>query len=52
MKHIKLLIANDSADFIRDYGRIFEQSGMEIIYTQKDGMKLLEKIESIRPDGV
>ncbi|MGX8699828.1 sporulation transcription factor Spo0A [Caproiciproducens sp.] len=51
-KRIKLLIANDSAEFNRDYGRIFEQSGMEIIYTQKDGMKLLEKIESIHPDVV
>ena len=51
-KRIKLLIANDSVDFNRDYGRFFEESGMEIIYTQKDGMKLLEKIESIRPDVV
>ncbi len=51
-KRIKLLIANDSAEFNRDYGRIFEQSGMEIIYTQKDGMKLLEKIEAIHPDVV
>ncbi|MBW7573605.1 sporulation transcription factor Spo0A [Caproiciproducens faecalis] len=51
-KRIKLLIANDSAEFNRDYGRIFEQSGMEIIYTQKDGMKLLEKIESVHPDVV
>ncbi|HEX2985876.1 MAG TPA: sporulation transcription factor Spo0A [Caproiciproducens sp.] len=51
-KRIKLLIANDSVDFNRDYGRIFEESGMETIYTQKDGMKLLEKIESIHPDVV
>lgn len=51
-KRIKLLIANDSVDFNRDYGRFFEESGMEIIYTQKDGMKLLEKIESARPDVV
>ncbi len=51
-KRIKLLVANDSAEFNRDYGRIFEESGMEIVYTQKDGMKLLEKIESIHPDVV
>ncbi len=51
-KRIKLLIANDSVDFNRDYGRNFEESGMETIYTQKDGMKLLEKIESTRPDVV
>lgn len=51
-KRIKLLIANDSAEFGRDYGRIFEESGMETVYTQKDGMKLLEKIESVHPDVV
>lgn len=51
-KRIRLLVANDSAEFNRDYGRIFEESGMEIVYTQKDGMKLLEKIESIHPDVV
>lgn len=51
-KRIKLLIANDSVEFNRDYGRNFEESGMETIYTQKDGMKLLEKIEAIHPDVV
>jgi two-component system response regulator (stage 0 sporulation protein A) len=51
-KRIKLLVANDSTEFNRDYGRIFEESGMEIVYTQKDGMKLLEKIETIHPDVV
>ncbi len=51
-KRIKLLIANDSAEFSRDYGRVFEESGMEIAYSQKDGTKLLEKIESIHPDVV
>lgn len=51
-KRIKLLIANDSAEFSRDYGRIFQESGMEIVYTQKDGTKLLEKIESTHPDVV
>jgi two-component system response regulator (stage 0 sporulation protein A) len=51
-KRIKLLVANDSAEFNRDYGRILEESGMETVYTQKDGMKLLEKIESVHPDVV
>lgn len=51
-KRIKLLIANDSVDFNREYGRIFEESGMETIYTPKDGLKLLEKIELVHPDVV
>ena len=51
-KRIKLIIANDSDEFQCDYGRIFEESGMEVDYTQKDGMKLLEKIEAVHPDAV
>lgn len=51
-KRIKLLIANDSVEFSRDYGRVFEESCFETVYTQKDGMKLLEKIDSIHPDVV
>ena len=51
-KRIKLLIANDSAEFHNDYGRVFESSGLEVSYAQKDGIKLLEKIEAIRPDVV
>ncbi|OCN01857.1 sporulation transcription factor Spo0A [Clostridium sp. W14A] len=51
-KRIKLLIANDSTEFLNDYGRVFESSGLEVSYAQKDGIKLLEKIESVRPDVV
>ncbi|XOQ43789.1 MAG: Stage 0 sporulation A-like protein [Clostridium sp.] len=51
-KRIKLLIANDSTEFRTEYGRVFEASGMEVSYTQKDGMKLLEKIQALRPDVV
>ena len=51
-KRIKLLIANDSAEFRSDAGRVFENSGMEVTYAPKDGMKLLDKIESACPDVV
>lgn len=51
-KRIKLLIANDSTEFHNDYGRVFESSGLEVSYAQKDGIKLLEKIEAIHPDVV
>ena len=51
-KRIKLIIADDSDEFQCDYGRIFEDSGMEVGYTQKDGIKLLEKIEAVHPDVV
>lgn len=51
-KRIKLLTANDSTEFRNECGRVFEGSGMEVTYTAKDGIKLLEKIEADRPDIV
>lgn len=51
-KRIKLMAADDSSEFQCDYGRIFEDSGMEVSYAPKDGIKLLEKIEAVRPDVV
>ena len=51
-KRIKLLVANDSSEFHNDYGHVFENSGMEVSYVAKDGIKLLEKIESSHPDVV
>ena len=51
-KRLKLLVSNDSVEFIRDYGNALEESGMEIVYTAKDGMRLLEKIRTEKPDVV
>ena len=51
-KRVKLLIANDTPEFHGSYGRIFENSGMEICYAPKDGVKLLEKIQETSPDVV
>jgi two-component system response regulator (stage 0 sporulation protein A) len=51
-KRIKLLIANDSAEFRNDTGRIFEDSGLEVNYAPKDGMKLLDQIEALCPNVV
>ena len=51
-KRVKLLIVNDSPEFHGSYGRIFENSGMEVSYVPKDGVKLLEKIQETSPDVV
>jgi two-component system response regulator (stage 0 sporulation protein A) len=51
-KRIKLLIANDSTEFRNDTGRVFENSGLEVSYAPKDGMKLLDKIEASCPNVV
>ena len=51
-KRLKVLVSNDSVEFQQECGQVLEDSGMELIYTQKDGVKLLEKIEAIHPDVV
>ena len=42
-KRLKVLVSNDSVEFQQEYGHVLEESGMELTYTQKDGVKLLEK---------
>ncbi len=51
-KRIKLLIANDSAEFRNEYGRVFENSGLEVSYVAKDGVSLLDALGSSQPDVV
>ena len=51
-KHLKLLISDDSDEFNREYNRAFEEAGFETTYVAKDGVKVLEKIEEVRPDIV
>lgn len=51
-KRLKVLVSNDSVEFQQECGRVLEESGMELTYTQKDGVKLLEKIEALHPDVV
>ena len=51
-KRLKVLVSNDSVEFQQEYGHVLEESGMELTYTQKDGVKLLEKIEAMHPDVV
>lgn len=51
-KYLKLLISDDSDEFAREYGLDFQKSGMEVSYAPKDGMLVLEQIESVQPDLV
>lgn len=51
-KQLKVLVSNDSAEFQQECGRVLEKSGMEVAYTRKDGVKLLEQIEATHPDVV
>ncbi|HIR04053.1 MAG: sporulation transcription factor Spo0A [Acutalibacteraceae bacterium] len=51
-KKIKSLITEDSAVFGREECEILSQYGIEVNLCQKDGIEVLEKIDSLRPDVV
>lgn len=49
---LKLLISDDTDEFNREDIREFEAAGMEVTRSPKDGLRLLEKIDSCGPDVV
>ena len=51
-KRLKVLISENSGEFMQDYVPALEEAGMTVICTERDGRVLLDKIESERPDVV
>jgi two-component system response regulator (stage 0 sporulation protein A) len=51
-KSLKVMIADNTTDFGQDCIRILSSYGMEVILTQKDGMKLVSEIKQKMPDVV
>lgn len=51
-KQLKLLISDNTDEFDNEYIRAFENAGLTIIRSPKDGLSLLDKIEAISPDVV
>ncbi|HHZ05763.1 MAG TPA: sporulation transcription factor Spo0A [Clostridiales bacterium] len=49
---IKLLITEDPAEFSREQSSVLTQFGMVADYAGKDGIEVLEKIDSLKPDVV
>lgn len=49
---VKILIAEEETEFNREGCNIFEKYGMEQRFCEKDGIRLLEEIESFSPDVV
>ena len=49
---LKLLIAEDYEEFNRDGSEVLNEYAMETTFVPKDGIKLLESIEEIKPDVV
>lgn len=49
---LKVVIADDSTEFSQNCAKTLQSYSMEAVRCEKDGLKLLEKIESVEPDIV
>lgn len=51
-KRLKVLISENSVEFMQEYVPVLEEAGMTVSCTERDGRILLEHIESEHPDVV
>lgn len=51
-KRLKVLISDNSADFMQEYVPALEEAGMTVLCTERDGRTLLDRIEAEKPDVV
>ena len=51
-KKLKIIVADDSADFGQGCAKALKGYGMEVVLCEKDGNALLAKIKQIKPDVV
>lgn len=49
---LKVVIADDSTEFSQNCAKTLQSYSIEAVRCEKDGLKLLEKIESVEPDIV
>ena len=50
-KKIKVIIADESAEFGQNCSNALKSYGMEVLLCAKDGRKLLDKINREKPDS-
>ena len=50
--NLKVLIAEDRAEFNREDESVFEEFGFELYYSSKDGVNVLDMIQNVHPDVV
>ena len=50
VKNLKVLIADDSTEFSKVSAKILNSYGMQVILSEKDGLKVLSKIKTEKPD--
>lgn len=51
-KKLKIVIADDSTEFSKNCAKTLTGYGMEVFLTQKDGLSVIDKIKSEKPDIV
>ena len=51
-KKLKVLIADNSSEFSIECTKVLKSYGMEVMMTQKDGLRLLSDIKNLKPTVV
>ncbi len=49
-KNLKIVIADDSTEFSKNCAKILTSYGMKVVLTEKDGLKVISKVKSEKPD--
>ncbi len=49
-KNLKIIIADDSTEFSKNCAKILKSYGMQVVLSEKDGLNVISKIKSEKPD--
>lgn len=49
-KNLKIVIAEDETEFSKNCAKILKSYGMDVVSTQKDGLKVISKVKTEKPD--
>lgn len=49
-KNLKILVADDATEFSRNCEKILKSYGMNVVLTEKDGLNVISKVKSEKPD--
>lgn len=49
-KNLKIIIADDNTEFSKNCAKILKSYGMQVVLTEKDGLKVMSKIKTEKPD--
>jgi len=49
-KNLKIVLADDSTEFSKNCAKILKSYGMQVILSEKDGLKVISKVKTEKPD--